>query len=339
MAVSGTAVRKRTVEVLFAPVWLVLAAVAAAFALGAQVSPTLAAVPLVASVLVLGLPHGATDHVVAAHSGLSQRAYLFVAAVYLVLGGAYLVAWFLAPVASFVFFIALTLVHWGQGDCYVLSERSDGRYPASRGHTALLVATRGALPMLVPLVAFPGIYERVFAWTVGLFGVGPDAVAWAFTPAARTVVAGALAVLFATTLAVGYRVDGETWRLDAAETGLLVAFFGLVPPLLAVGLYFTLWHSLRHVVRTVLLDEPSVDALARGDRLTAALRYVRDAAPNTVGALAVLAAVWVTVPRTPAGVEGAVAAYLVLLAVLTLPHFLVVSALDRAQGVWSAGET
>jgi hypothetical protein len=51
--------------------------------------------------------------------------------------------------------------------------------------------------MLVPLVAFPAIYEQVFAWTVGLYGVGPDAVAWAFTPTARTVVAGALAVLFA----------------------------------------------------------------------------------------------------------------------------------------------
>ena len=335
MAVSHAAVRRRTVDVLFAPVWVVLAGVAGAFALGAQVSPTLAAVPLVASVLVLGLPHGATDHVVAAHSGLSDRAYRFVAVVYLVLGGAYLLAWFLAPVASFVFFIALTLVHWGQGDCYVLHERSDGRYPGSRRHTALLVATRGSLPMLVPLVAFPGIYEQVLAWTVGLFGAGSGAVAWAFTPTTRAVLTVALAALFAATLAVGYRVDPETWWLDAAETGLLVAFFGLVPPLLAIGLYFTLWHSLRHVVRTVLLDDPAVDALARGDTLTAVRRYVRDAAPNTLGAFVVLALVWVTVPQTPAGVEGAVAAYLVLLAVLTLPHVVVVTALDRAQGVWS----
>ena len=131
-----------------------------------------------------------------------------------------------------------------------------------------------------------------------------------------------------------YRVDPETWWLDAAETGLLAAFFSAVPPLLAIGLYFTLWHSLRHVVRTVLLDDPAVDALARGDSLTAVRRYARDAAPNTVGALVVVALVWVTVPQTPAGVEGAVAAYLVLLAVLTLPHVVVVTALDRAQGVW-----
>lgn len=334
MAVSHAAARRRTVDVLFGPVWVVLAGVAGVFALGAQLSPTLAAVPLVASVLLLGLPHGATDHVVAAHSGLTDRAYAFVAAVYLVLGGMYLLVWFLAPVASFVLFIALTLVHWGQGDCYVLHERSDGRYPASPGHTALLVATRGSLPMLVPLVAFPRVYEQVLAWTVGLFGAGSGAVAWAFTPTARTVLAVGLAILFAATLVVGYRVDPETWWLDAAETGLLVGFFGLVPPLLAIGLYFTLWHSLRHVVRTVLLDEPSVDALARGDSLTAIRRYARDAAPNTVGALAVLALVWVTVPQTPAGVEGAVAVYLVLLAVLTLPHVVVVSALDRAQGVW-----
>lgn len=336
MAVNGSTVRRRTVDVLFRPVWLVLGVVAVAFGLGATVPRTLAALPLVASVLVLGLPHGATDHVVAARSGRSRRrAYALVVGGYALLGGAYLVAWFLAPVASFVFFIGLTLAHWGQGDLYVLDERSGGRYPGSRAHAALLVLTRGSLPMLVPLVAFPDVYERVFAWTVGLFGADTAAVAWAFGPTARTAVAVGFAALAAVTLAVGARVDRDTWRVDAAETGLLVAYFALVPPLVAIGLYFTLWHALRHVVRTVLLDEPSVDALARGDTLTAVRRYARDAAPNTVGALVVLAAVALAVPRTPAGVEGAVAVYLVLLAVLTLPHVVVVSALDRYQGVWS----
>lgn len=336
---SEPAVRRRTVERLFAPVWVVLGAVTLASALGVSVPRPVAAVPLVASVLLLGLPHGATDHVVAARSGRSRRrAYGLAVAVYALLGGAYLAAWFVAPVLSFVAFLALTLAHWGQGDLYVLHERSGGDYPGSRLHATLLVLTRGSLPMLVPLVAFPGVYEAVFAWTVDLFGADTAPVAWAFAPSARVAVAAGFLALATLTLAVGYRADPDTWRVDAVETVLLTAYFGLVPPLFAIGLYFPLWHSLRHVVRTVLLDDRSIDALARGDAGDAARRYVRDAAPNTVGALVVLVAIALVVPGSPVGVEGVVAVYLVLLAVLTLPHVVIVSALDRYQGVWSTAD-
>ena len=69
-----------------------------------------------------------------------------------------------------------------------------------------------------------------------------------------------------------------------------MAFFAVVPPVLAVRLYVALWHAPRHIARLVLLDP--APALSR---------FARDAAPLTGLALAVLAGLYDVV--VPAG-EG-----------------------------------
>jgi len=53
----------------------------------------------------------------------------------------------------------------------------------------------------------------------------------------------------------------------------------------------------------------------------------------TAGALALLAGLYALVPAQPAATPKLVGVYLVLIAVLTLPHVLIVTWLDRAQGV------
>jgi hypothetical protein len=65
-------------------------------------------------------------------------------------------------------------------------------------------------------------------------------------------------------------------------------------------------------------------------------RLARDAVPLTLGAVAILAALVAVVPNRPGTVPEFAGVYLVLLAALTLPHVVVVSLLDRRQGVWSA---
>ncbi|MCT9094812.1 Brp/Blh family beta-carotene 15,15'-dioxygenase [Haloarchaeobius sp. HME9146] len=338
MAVAVPRPVRHAVDRLLRPEWLLLGVVALPFALGLSVPAWAEYLPLLVSILVLGLPHGAVDHLVPARvdSGTSvRRSVVLVSGLYALLGGIYLLGWFLAPVAAFAFFILLTWAHWGQGDLYCLHVLSDGRYPTTPVHRLLTVAVRGALPMLVPLVAFPGAYESVLAATVGLFGADPATVAWAFTPGTRIAVAVGFAVLVTGSLVLGARSpDPATWKRDATEVGLLSFFFAVVPPVLAIGVYFCVWHSLRHIVRVVGLDEPSVAALARGDLVGAVRGFARDATPTTAISLVVLAGLAITVPQTPAGLIGLVAIYLVLLAVLTLPHVVVVTLLDRRQGVW-----
>jgi Brp/Blh family beta-carotene 15,15'-monooxygenase len=116
--------------------------------------------------------------------------------------------------------------------------------------------------------------------------------------------------------------------------GLLTAFFLVVPPILAVGVYFCFWHSLRHIIRTVLLHDGSTTALDRAEIQPVLGQFARDGAPMTAGALVILGVLYLLVPRAPGELSGLVGLYLVLIGVLTLPHVVIVSWLDREQGVF-----
>ncbi|MFC4542581.1 Brp/Blh family beta-carotene 15,15'-dioxygenase [Halosolutus amylolyticus] len=300
-------------------------------------------VPLALSVVVLGLPHGAVDHLVlprARGDPVTLRSLAFVGLLYLLVGTAYAVVWFLAPVAAFVLFILVTLVHWGQGDAYALLALVRVDHLGTRASRLLALVVRGGLPMLVPLIAFPAQYAFVAETLVGLFD--PDAAAAlepVFSPPARAAVAIGFGALVALALLLGFVRSGPDgrgpWLVDLTETLGLVAYFAIVPPILAIGLYFCFWHSLRHILRTMLVDPVAATALDRGAIGAASRRFARDAAPLTAGGLLVLVGIGLAVPRTPATVPDVIALYLVTIAVLTLPHVVVVTVLDREQRVWS----
>ena len=324
-----------------APGWAALAVVLLPALVGLTISARLQYVPLVASVLVVGLPHGAVDHLAVARTRgrrPDRRAIARVFALYGVVGGAYAVAWFLAPAAAFVGFIALTWFHWGQGDLYALVALSDADYLRSLPQRVATVVVRGGLPMLVPLVAFPEWYRRVATDLVGLFA--PDAagtLAWAFRSDVHLALGVGYGVLLVVTLTVGYlRAERSwPWRLDAAETLGLVAYFALVPPVLAIGVYFCLWHSLRHVARLLVVDDEAATALAERDPLAAFARFARDALPLTLVSLVLLVGLYALVPNPPTTISEWVGLYLVFIAVVTLPHVVVVTLMDVEQGVWA----
>lgn len=347
------ALRSAVARTTLVPVWIVLALVTLPFALGVDVPLWAQYLPLVASGVVFGLPHGAVDHLVGARVGATTpgRSAAAVTAVYAVCGLGYLVLWYVAPIPAAVLFIAITWIHWGQGDVYLLDAITGGAYPRSLPHRVLTLVVRGSLPMALPLVAAPEQYRRVVTDLVALFGADATAIAVAFTPRARMLLASAVAAGTLLTLARGLltRRPSESARryrvavdrgvvVDLVETTLLWGYFLVVPPILAVGLYFCLYHSVRHVVRVLALDDRGAAALRSLDLSASLARFSRDAAPLTGVSLVLLATLALFVPRSPGGIAEGVALYLVLIAVLTLPHVVVVSWLDHVQSVWTSGE-
>ncbi|MFC7229088.1 Brp/Blh family beta-carotene 15,15'-dioxygenase [Salinirubellus salinus] len=330
---DGTAIR---------PVWVLHALVVLPFALGLEVPLVVQYVPLAVSALLLGLPHGAVDHLAPTRvrgEAPTLRSLAGVGVLYGVLGGAYLAAWFLAPVASFGFFIAMTWAHWGQGDVHALVALEGVEHLRTTGQRVATLVVRGGLPMLVPLLLGVDQYREVATLLVGRFGVEAAALDPLFRVETRLALGVGFALLTVATLAVGLaRAPGGLadagWRRDAGETTLLWAFFLAVPPILAVGVYFCLWHAVRHVARLVTLDSDGERALRRGDAVAALAGFYRDAAPLTLVSLAFLAGFYWLVPVRPGTLPETVGLYLVLIAVLTLPHVVVVSLMDRVEGVW-----
>lgn len=341
-AIRSTDGKTTLFRIAFLPGWIVVGATTAVFLAGASVPLVYQLVPLAVSVVLFGLPHGAVDHLAIPRTRdepATLRWMVAVGVLYLAVGGVYAAAWFLSPLAAVAFFILLTWAHWGQGDVYPLVAFGDG-YPASRAARLLTATTRGALPMIVPFVAFPDQYELVVSTLVGLFDAGAvEGVSAAFTPTIRLAVAVGIAALVTGTLAAGFLSiagsDRRPWLLDAGETLLLVVFFATVPPILAVGLYFCFWHALRHVVRLLAVDPDAAPAL-RSRRYGAALAsFGRDAAPLTVASIAILGLWYLVVPGSLGEPLALVGAYLALIAVLTLPHVVIVSVMDHEQELWS----
>ncbi len=345
MVTAEPSVRDGLIRLTVVPGWVVLAVAILVFSTGLSLPLEYQFVPLLASVVLFGLPHGAVDHLAPTRvRGLSPtvRSLAAVGVLYAFVGGLYGLFWFVAPVAAFALFILITWLHWGQGDVHSLVALLGMTHLVTRTQRILTGLARGTLPMLVPLVFFPEQYRFVAETIVGLFGpstLGPAAAA--FTPTGRLVVALLVAGLLVASLLVGFvqtsrvGVSRRGWYLDAAEVGLLVVFFATVPPILAVGLYFTVWHALRHIGRLIAIDPRARTALAEGDYGTTLFRFARDSAPLTAASLLFLGVFYVLVPATPVGVSELVGLYLVFIAALTLPHVLVVAWLDREQDVWT----
>ena len=118
--------RIRFLRWVILPSWLVLGMLIFVFALlrayDVSVTSEYRYLPLLASIIVFGLPHGALDHLVPARlrgENPDIRSVARVMATYILLAFAYAAVWFVVPTFAFVFFIALTLYHWEIGRAHV----------------------------------------------------------------------------------------------------------------------------------------------------------------------------------------------------------------------------
>lgn len=333
-------VKRRFRRYTFQWAWILIAVPIPVFLAGVELPLAVRVAPLVVSTVFLGLPHGAVDHLVlprVQRAWSTTDAIRTVVVLYAVLGGAYLLWWLVAPVSAAVFFIVLTWFHWGQGELFPLIAFADADHLDSPLQRALTVVVRGGIPMLVPLLSFPGTYRRfVEALVVPFAGDAYGDIGWLFAAETRTAIAVGFASVTVVMLALGYHRsrDRRNWAVDAFEVALLWVFFLSVPPVFAIGLYFCVWHAARHVARLVAVDDPARDAIRRQRLSTALLRFGREAAPTTLVSVVLFVGLLAFVPEAPETLLGYAGLYLVLIAVLTLPHVVVVSAMDSYQGVW-----
>ncbi|WP_088320700.1 beta-carotene 15,15'-dioxygenase, Brp/Blh family [Kineosporia sp. R_H_3] len=262
--------------------------------------------------IVLGIPHGAVDHLVPfwAHGRRVQAGPLARGlAGYVATGAAALAAVLLAPLPVTWLFLLVSAAHFGRGEVVVQAELA-GRRPPGPLHDALPAAAHGAVVVALPLALHRDVSLRVLDRVAPGFAATSGAVLDALVVATAVLVVAALAALLAG------RRPGE-----AAELALLALLFVLVPATAAFGVYFGLWHAARHTLRLVLLPgaDGQVPAVGAGLR-----RYARGAALPSLAAVLLL---WVVSATANPSV---LAAALVALVALTAPHLVVVDALDRA---------
>ncbi|MEW2375539.1 Brp/Blh family beta-carotene 15,15'-dioxygenase [Micromonospora sp. NPDC047812] len=276
--------------------------------------------------LLLGLPHGAVDHLVPAWLSARARplsARVALLAAYTAVAGAGLAAFRAAPDLALVGFLVMSVVHFGTADVAFHAERDRrpvrpravGQLAAGAVDAVTSVLAYGGPPVVVPLALWREQVDPLLA------AVAPQAPAL-LSDEVRTL---ALATVLCAVAVTAFRDVRAGRARDAVQPVLLVGLFGTVPPALAVGAYFAAWHSCRHVARLLRHDPRNTADLAAGRVGPPLRRFARQAAAPTAVALAALIAL-VTWPGHRADPLPATFA---VLAALTLPHAVLVAWADR----------
>lgn len=276
----------------------------AVLATGAVVGPWLPArwgVVLLVVAGLLGLPHGAVDHLAlgwaAGRTGPARAGVLvaYAAAALAAATGAVLV-----PLPAVLALLALSAAHFAEGEA---------AFDRLRGGAGLRLpaAALGVAVVVLPIELHPSVTQALL--------VELDPGLPAALSSLRPVLLAATAMLVVAGLVTALR---GLQRRAAAELALVVLACLVAPPLVAFPLWFAGWHGPRHLVRLAAL-EPAGDGRERGRRL------VTGAAGPTAVAVAGLVVLVVVLGALP----GAV---LVVLLALTVPHAAVVARLDRVTG-------
>jgi Brp/Blh family beta-carotene 15,15'-monooxygenase len=282
------------------------------------------ALPLAVVGALVGLPHGAIDHLLPrwvaglgpVNPRFAGRPIVLVAAGYGTVAGTALTSMLLLPLPTLVLFLVVSAGHFGWGEVEASARRA-GRssptlrreWPVAAGYGALVV---GAVMWLRP------------SQTASITGELSHSLARAAL-ASRAV--GLFLTAAAVTLGLGLLLKHAHY-LEAAELTLLAITFTLAPPLAAFGVYFGGWHSIRHLGRLLDLTAsrrtPGTPQDGWAPDWPAASRLLlRTGWLPTLGALAGVAALWGA--RDRAGLSTEVA----ILLALTFPHVMAVRILDR----------
>ncbi len=260
-------------------------------------SPT-SAVAIVVAAVVIGLPHGALD--VAIGPRMANPIAFFGA--YLLLAATTVAVWLLVPLLGFVMFFLASWFHFARGD-------ADHHRQLGSAGMLLGISTAGCaigLPLALHSATVVPVLSDLLGTSVKLSA--EQAAAIGATIAYPSIVCGLVAGIAAL----------QIRRFDAVVELTVIALLAVVVhPLVSFALYFSLWHSPRHLI--------SLDV----DR-----RAVLPTVAATAATLASAALVWRFVePST----QVATQVIFIGLAGLTAPHLVVTELLRSRTGEGAGG--
>ncbi len=292
--------------------------------------------PLYLSLFVFGMPHGGADHLLiwGMVRDSSWNFKIGTLLLYPILSLLYLACWHVQPLPSALFFLCITIFHWGQGDRYLTVKLHRAGYLERSALLKVLhILSRGGIPILLPGYFGNETYREFLEAMIRQGGQVDYDLSWISQNPLFFLLAPLLPTVLQICLSLPQLKDGEgkALCLDAFEALFLLAWFLFVPTLWALGTYFGLWHSLRHGLRILWMDESGKRSMLEGAYLRLKLRWIQITGLMTLLALLGL---WFLLALNLSfrGIElDWLGKAMLGISILTLPHTVVVCLMDRFQ--------
>jgi len=265
-------------------------------------------------ILLIGIPHGATDYLIFQHLsrplwGSKQMARFYLT--YLSLMAGYALLWYLAPVMALALFLLISIYHFGQ------SNWNYARFP-SRRSAAVAYLLWGSFVLLTPIVWQLNQAAPIIESIVGVeIPLPPKPWREAFCIA-----------LFAANLwlTVYYylqqRIGHRAFLNELLNFFVLALLFVNAPLLLAFTLYFVGWHSLSSMMDQIRFFRQRLEKYAVKD-------YVKNALPLSLAAIASLGLL--ALVQANMALPLNIGMIFVFISVITLPHMLLIDQLYQEQ--------
>lgn len=266
---------------------------------------------LITVVLILGIPHGAVDHLIFLHvSGktFDRATALRFFSVYLIVVLAYALLWTFFPLLSLLSFILISVYHFGQSN-YEYAELQNN--PVWRN---LLYLLWGSFVLLLPIIWH---YDQAAPIINGI--LNRELIDVAAVMDLRLLLAGSLfslSIFAAVILLITDAISMQDFFRELFSLIVLALLFISTPLLVGFACYFGLWHSMSSV-----LDQ--VNVLSESDNTFSIKRFYRKSLPLTlVSLIGILLIFYISqhlVPSLPL-----LSVFFVILATITLPHMVLV---------------
>jgi len=261
--------------------------------------------------LVIGIPHGAVDHLIAIPELFSLKMAIFLVK-YLTVTGVAIIFLLRFPLLGFQLIVFCSALHFGVGDTSFFMEiyrRSQSvRFPR-----ILYALAAGCTPVLIPLV---NLKTRS-----ALEAVNPQLVEWAGAFAHQAFI-GCILLNLTTVVVLLFRGV----YLPAIDLLTLLALALIAPPLVAFALYFGLWHAIRHTARLTLEFGPSLRQHELGKPWMSFWLAVRAGLPAVIIVLGFSA--WLAITNSSSVSNHLLWYLLVVTWALTVPHMALTARSD-----------
>lgn len=263
---------------------------------------------LITGSIFIGIPHGATDNHIFIKSNLLQtehRKLLFYAS-YLLIAAIYATLWFFFPAASLILFLLISAYHFGQSNLFYLSVNKNTFY---RLVTSILWGSYAlGLPLLFHADEALPVIDKILGFTT-FSNSQIQAISW---PVAISLFAINAALLAYFRIA-NYIKSGHFMKeiLSLIILGTLAYF---APLFIAFFTYWIFWHSLNSILEIN-------NFLFGKNRARKIKLFYQKSWPLSLISVAGIALI-LFLSNQVHSVEGMLSLYFILIAVLTLPHII-----------------
>ena len=264
--------------------------------------------------LILGIPHGAIDHLITLPQERKSKFFTFILIYVLIaiVAGVGIAHW---NRIGFQSVVLMSSLHFGFGDAAYANEWKDAEGSKREPFWVVLIYAlpAGFLPVILPLTDNRAL--------TALNRINPAISHWS----------GSLTIFFRnTTLTLAIiccLVLAFTKKIQLAIDLLFLAALSLIaPPLITFAIYFGCWHAIRHTARLVPKLPKAMLQIENGSRGAAIRAAVIPGLYAVVGTLALSTFFLLIGPRSLS--YGLLWSTLVIVWSLTVPHMIATARFD-----------